>query len=347
MAGNAQPDAGAGPPLDQPARAWEIAGEGGEEPVRLGQTALRVSPIGVGTVAWGDSLVWGYGRGYGDDDLQAAFAGSVAAGISLFDTAEIYGWGRSERLLGRFARSLPAHQAAPVPVLATKFFPFPWRLRRADLRRAVRGSLSRLGCRQIDLYQIHWPTPLVSVEARMDALADVVQAGSVRAVGVSNYGAAELHRAHDALARRGIPLASNQVHYSLLHRRPERDGVLRACRELGVTLIAYSPLELGLLSGKYGRGRPMPWLRRRRYRGASPARLEPLLGALRQIGHAHGGRSPAQVALNWLLGKGTLPIPGAKDARQARDNAGAMGWRLTAAEMDTLDRLSAPLSLSP
>jgi aryl-alcohol dehydrogenase-like predicted oxidoreductase len=204
---------------------------------------------------------------------------------------------------------------------------------------ALRRSLTRLGLPRVDLYQLHFPMGLLSVERRMDALAGTVEAGLARAVGVSNYPATDLRRAHAALARRGIPLASNQVHYSLLHRRPERDGVLAACRELGVTLIAYSPLEMGLLSGKYGPGRPPPGARGLRAGARRLATMQPLLGALRAIGEAHG-KTPAQVALNWLIAQGTVPIPGAKSATQARDNAGALGWRLTAEESETLDRLS-------
>jgi aryl-alcohol dehydrogenase-like predicted oxidoreductase len=188
-------------------------------------------------------MTWGYGRDYGEGDCRGAFAASLGAGITLFDTAELYGWGESERLLGRF---IAEREARPeTAVVATKFFPYPWRLRHGDVVAALRASLRRLGRPRVDLYQLHWPLPVFSVPRRMDALAETVRAGLTRAVGVSNYSAADLRRAHAALAERGIPLASNQVHYSLLHRRPERDGVLAACRELGVTLIAYSPWRWG------------------------------------------------------------------------------------------------------
>ncbi len=329
-----------------------------EATIRLGQTDVRCRPLGLGTWSWGDRLVWGYGRDYDEGEVQGAFQASHAAGVTLFDTAEMYGNGQSERLLGRFIREAPGppgpgtHDSregglegtavsAGTPLVATKFFPFPWRLRGADLIKALRGSLKRLGLERVDLYQIHWPMPLLTVEARVDALAGAVAAGLTRAVGVSNYNAADLRRAHYALARRGIPLASNQVHYSLAYRRPERDGVLQACRDLGVTLIAYSPLGMGVLTGKYGPDRPLSGMRGRRFGKQRLTELRPLLQALPQIGAAHGGASPSQVALNWLLCKETVPIPGAKNARQAQQNAGALGWRLTAEEVATLDRLSA------
>lgn len=308
------------------------------ETVPLGATEVRVPRLGIGTWAWGDRLFWGYGRGYTDADLQAAFETCLEAGIDFFDTAEIYGRGRSERLLGRFIR------AAGKPVLvATKFFPYPWRLWRGSLTRALLGSLERLGMGRVDLYQIHWPFPPLSIETWMAALADAVEAGLTRAVGVSNYNVQQMRRAHAALAQRGIPLASNQVEYSLLKRAPERSGLLAACRELNVTLIAYSPLAQGLLTGKYSPENPPPGVRGRRYSRARLAQIQPLVSLLREIGAGHGGKTPAQVAINWVICKGAVPIPGAKNPHQARENIGALGWRLSDEEVRALDEASADL----
>ena len=312
-----------------------------DEPlVALGRTDIRVHPLGTGTWAWGDRLTWGYGRTYTADDVEDAFHASLTAGVTLFDTAEIYGPHTSERLLGQF---IAAHGAGASPLVATKYFPFPWRLGRGSVLRALRGSLRRLGLPQVDLYQIHWPSPLLPPETCADALADVVEAGLTRAVGVSNYSVAQMRRVHARLARRGVPLASNQVRYSLLHRAPESDGVLDACRELGVALIAYSPLAMGLLTGKYTPEHPPTGFRVRRYRGERLARIQPLLAELRTIGEAHDGKTPAEVALNWLICRGALPIPGAKTAQQAQDNAGALGWRLSPEAVARLDEASAPL----
>jgi aryl-alcohol dehydrogenase-like predicted oxidoreductase len=301
---------------------------------RLGQTAIEVRPLGLGTWAWGDRLVWGFGRGYGEPEVEAAYRASRASDIDFFDTAEVYGQGRSERILGRLARE----ELGDV-FLATKFFPYPWRPYRGALVRALRGSLRRLGVPRVDLYQIHWPFPPVPVETWMNGMADAVELGLTRAVGVSNYSVRQMERAHATLARRGIPLASNQVEYSLLERGPERSGLMQACRDLGVTLIAYSPLGMGLLTGKYGRDKPPPVARRSRMRGMHQ-HLEPMLGLLRQIGREHGDRTPSQVALNWTMAKGTLPIPGAKNERQAAENAGALGWSLTADQVARLDAAS-------
>lgn len=309
-----------------------------EASVSLGTTDIRISPLGVGTWAWGDKLVWGYGKGYSDADLEEAFRISIERGITFFDTAEIYGWGRSERLLGKFVRG---HNASVV--IATKFFPYPWRLRKAALARALRGSLRRLGMERVDLYQIHWPFPPRAIETWMDALADAVEAGLTRAVGVSNYNVEQTRRAHAALAARGVALASNQVQYSLLHRKPETEGLLDLCRELGVTVIAYSPLAMGALTGKYTPDRPPKGARGRRYTPRILAAIQPLIHLMREIGEGHGGKTPAQVALNWVMCKGAVPIVGAKNRRQAEENAGALGWRLTPEEVTALDKAATEL----
>jgi len=291
--------------------------------------------MGVGTWQWGNTFVWQYGRGYAAGEVRAAFDAAIAAGMTFFDTAEVYGLGRSERFLGEFT------DGANLPVrVATKFFPIPWRVTRGSVTRALRGSLKRLRRPVVDLYQIHWSSPTARLETMMAGLADAVDAGLARAVGVSNYNLEQTERAHAALAQRGVPLASNQVHYSLLNRQVETSGLLARCAALGVTLIAYSPIEMGLLSGKYTPDRPLPGSRARRYPPDYLGRIQPLLGRLAQMGQAHGDRTPAQVALNWTICKGTLPIPGAKNADQARQNAGALGWRLTPDEVAELDQIS-------
>ncbi len=312
------------------------------ETVQLGRTGINVPPLGAGTWQWGDTAFWGYGKGYAEEQVRAAFDASLAAGVDFFDTAEIYGRGRSERFLGRFIDGAAIAGGAR-PVVATKFMPLPWRLGKRALLAALRASLGRLGLAQVDLYQIHFPMPPVPLETWAEALADAVAAGLTRAVGISNCSADQTRRVHAVLARRGVLLASNQVEYSLLHRAPERNGLAQACRELGVTLIAYSPLAKGMLTGKYTPANPPPGFRGRRYRGETLAGMQPLIGLLREIGQAHGDRTPGQVALNWVICKDALPIPGAKNAAQAQGNAGALGWRLSEAEVAALDAASPPL----
>lgn len=305
-----------------------------ETKIMLGKTDIAITPLGIGAWSWGDKIYWQYGRGYAEADVHAAFDASVSAGINFFDTAEFYGFGESEKLLAKSARD----QRSSI-VIATKIFPYPWRLSASRLIPTLRASLMRLGAERLDLYQMHYPTPLVAIETWMNAMADAVQAGLTRAVGVSNYSAEQTRRACDALARRGVALASNQVKYSLLDRRIERNGVMDVCRAAGITIIAYSPIEMGLLSGKYTPENLPPGLRGQRYRRAYLARIQPVIALLREIGAARE-KTPAQVALNWTLCKGTVPIPGAKNARQAQENAGALGWRLTADEIAALDAAS-------
>ncbi len=305
-----------------------------ESTIALGKTDIQITPLGIGAWSWGDRLFWQYGRGYAEADVHAAFDVSVAAGINFFDTAEFYGFGESEKLLAKSARDRISSL-----VIATKIFPYPWRLSANQLIPILRASLKRLGMERVDLYQMHYPSPLVAIEAWMNAMADAVQAGLTRAVGVSNYNAEQTRRACDALARRGIALASNQVKYSLLDRRIERNGVMDVCRAAGITIIAYSPIEMGLLSGKYTPENPPPGLRSQRYRRDYLARIQRVIALLREMGAARG-KTPAQVALNWTLCKGTVPIPGAKNARQAQENVGALGWQLTAEEIAALDAAS-------
>jgi len=284
-------------------------------PRRLGASGLAVSALGIGTNRWG-------AQGVRESELEATYSTSLDCGIVFFDSAEAYSAGRSERILGRcFGRD-------PRPVvLASKFAPYPTRFRVTQLDRALEATLARMGRDSIDLYYLHFPYSLVRIEAWMDRMADAVESGKIGAVGVSNCNASQMRRARDALGRRGLPLAANQVRYSLLHRKPERSGVIAACRELDVALVAYQPLSRGLLGGRLGT-----------HSGAAARRNVGLLDALELIAHDRGV-TPGQVALNWLLCQDELviAIPGATTAAHAAENAGALNWRLTDQELGRLD----------
>lgn len=306
--------------------------------VELGRTGIKVPALGIGAWAWGERLFWGFGRGYGKEDVRGAFTTAMQAGVNFFDTAEAYGRGKSEQFLGEFIRE----SGQPV-IVATKFMPYPWRLWKSRLLAALRGSLQRLGLERVDLYQIHWHLPPIPVETWVEGLADAVEQDLARAVGVSNYSAGQMRRAFDTLAAHNIPLASNQVEYSLINRKVEENGLLELCKELDVTLIAYSPLGQGLLTGKYTPENPPSGIRGLRYRVDLLRRTGPLVRLMEDIGQEHGGKTPAQVALNWTICKGALPIPGAKNARQARENMEALGWRLTPSQVASLDQASREL----
>src|SRR5260221_1152697 len=290
--------------------------------------------MGLGAWQWGDRIVWGYGQSHTDEDIRKAFNVAINLGIRFIDTAEVYGSGYSERLLGKFLKETDQ----PL-LIATKYFPWPWRLTKGFIPRALRASLDRIGIESVDLYQIHWSSPIMTPETMMEGMVECVKRGWTRTVGVSNFGQKRMLRAYSTLARHGIPLASNQLHYSLLNRENEKNGTLARCKELGIRLIAYSPLEKGLLTGKYNASNPPSGIRAGQYARSLP-KIQPLIKIMTEIGQDHGGKSNAQVALNWTLCKGTLPIPGAKNEKQAQQNAGALGWKLTDAEVAKLDEAS-------
>jgi aryl-alcohol dehydrogenase-like predicted oxidoreductase len=290
--------------------------------------------VGLGAWAWGDRIVWNYGRTHSDEDIKNAFNLSLEAGINFLDTAEVYGQGRSETLIGQFLKS-----SDKKVIIATKFMPFPWRMRRSSLVTALKHSLVRLGLDSVDLYQIHWPLPLLPIEHWVEGLADAKHLGLTRAVGVSNYNKNQMQRAYTVLSKYDIPLASNQVEYHLLDRRIEKNGLLARSQELGVRLISYSPLAKGLLTGKYTPENPPPGVRGRQYAGQLKE-IQPLIKLMTEMGQDLGGKTPAQIALNWLICKGTLPIPGAKNPRQAEMNAGSGGWRLSDEQVTALDSAS-------
>lgn len=307
--------------------------------VPLGKTDIKITTVGVGAWAWGDRMIWGYGgSSYDDSDIQAAFDVSLANGTNWFDTAEVYGFGKSERFLGKF---LPS--ATNEVLIATKFFPFPWRIRKIALLNALKKSLHRLQLSKVDLYQIHMPFGRWSKPEYVSALADAVESGLTRAVGVSNFNTVKTKLAHETLQAAGIPLASNQVEYSLFDRSIEKNGLLDYCLENDITVIAYSPLAKGMVTGKYGPDNPPPGPRKRIYPPEKLLQTQPLINLLKEIGTNYS-KSPAQVALNWTICKGTVPIPGAKNAKQAAENLGAMGWRLTSDEVTALDEASNELA---
>jgi aryl-alcohol dehydrogenase-like predicted oxidoreductase len=301
---------------------------------------IAISRMGLGTWAWGDRSTWGmngYDRSYGLETIRAAYQRSVAAGITLLDTAEMYGNGESERIIGRLLVEDDTNRGRMV--VATKFMPFPWRIFVGSaLESSLRASLARLQLPAVHLYQIHGPISLRSHAAMAEALAAPYHAGLIKAVGVSNYSEREMRALHRALAQRGVPLATNQVEYSLLRRFPETNGLLAGCGELGVTLLAYSPLAMGRLTGKYTAENPPPG--KRNFSDFPMQEIEPIIAELRRIGARYGDKTPAQVALNWLMCKGAVPIPGAKSGAQADQNAGALGWRLSADDVAALDHVS-------
>lgn len=307
---------------------------------KISVSNITLPTLGIGTWAWGDNLFWGYGSNYGEAEVKNAFTAAIANGVTFFDTAEVYGLGTSERLIGQFLKQTNQ----PVQI-ATKYFPLPWRFNRQAVADALTASLKRLEVEQIALYQVHTPFDFfMSQSTLMSALAEEVKKGRILTVGVSNYSATQMQQAHDLLAKYDVPLAVNQVRYSLLTRQIEKNGILELARELGVTILAYSPLAQGLLTGKYTPDNRSGITGARKidpkFSAQGLSKIEPLITKLSELGEKYQ-KTTVQVALNWLIAQGNvIPIPGAKNEEQARENAGAIGWQLSAEDLGQLSLLS-------
>lgn len=306
----------------------------------LGKNGITVNQLCLGTWAWGDKLFWNYGNNYGENELYAAFTTALDAGVTFFDTAEVYGLGLSEQFLGKFMK-----QTSQNVQIATKFGPLPWRWDGKSVSEALTASLERLQVERVELYQVHWPFAFfLSQETLMNTLADEVQKGRIGAIGVSNYSASQMEEVYQILQARGIPLAVNQVCYSLLTRQIESNGIFQKARDLGVTILAYSPLAQGLLTGKYTASDKPTGARSidPRFSQEGLQKISPVLSLLQAIGERYE-RTPAQVALNWLIAQGNvIPIAGVKNAAQVQQNIGALGWTMTDDELMQLEQITRP-----
>ncbi|MBW4604961.1 MAG: aldo/keto reductase [Calothrix sp. FI2-JRJ7] len=314
----------------------------------LSQITLPI--MGCGTWAWGNRLLWGYDTSM-DNDLQAVFNLCVSNGVTLFDTGDSYGTGklngRSEQLLGQFSQAYSTNSNGANKeniCIATKLAAYPWRLTRKSMVTAGKISAKRLG-RNIDLVQMHWSTANYAPwqePALLNGLADLYEQGLVRGVGLSNYGTKRLKWAHKLFTERGVPITTLQVQYSLLSTYPVTElGLKEVCDELGIKIIAYSPLALGLLTGKYSEGSYPKGIRGLACRQILPG-MKPLLDCMQEISQTRN-KTLAQIAINWCIAKGTIPIPGAKSPQQAQQNIGAIGWLLDSAEVEELDKIAASL----
>lgn len=257
---------------------------------------IQLSEIGVGTWAWGNKELWDYNAQRDDQNLQAAFRYCVENGVNWFDTADSYGEDRrAEQLLGQFIRELPESKQKEV-IVAAKLAPFPWRVGKEAMLHAIDGTLENIAPSPIGLLQLHWPPPANwQLDAYLDAFADVVKSGKARGIGLSNFGPRTLNEVIRKLAKKGVPVETLQVQFSLLSRLPIRSGLVETCRANDIKLIAYSPLCLGILSGKYTMSNVPSGLRGVAFRNLLP-RAEPLFQTMREIAAQHDA-TPAQVAL--------------------------------------------------
>ena len=311
----------------------------------LGKSGIRITPIGLG--AWqfskGQSFNRFFWKSLSEETQNAIVQAALDGGINWFDTAEAYGFGRSERGLSHALQA--AGRSDGDVVIATKWMPFGRTA--ASIGKTIDKRQENLAPFHIDLHQVHNPNSFSQPEDEMDAMADLVLAGQIRAVGVSNFSAGQMLRAHSRIQAHGLPLASNQVKYNLLDRQIEGNGILEAARALGITIIAYSPLEWGVLTGKFhdnpGLVKRLPLVRRVSI-GRMLEKSEPVIMLLKEIAAAHGVK-PSQVALNWLVsfsGQTVVAIPGASKPHHAREAAGAMGFTLSDEELARLDEATRP-----
>jgi len=309
----------------------------------LGKTNIRVTPIGLGMMefAGGGGMMGSVFPVIGQDEKNAIVRAALDGGINWFDTAEVYGTGVSEASLSKTLKA--AGKKDDEVVVATKWWPL-FRTAR-NIPRTIQDRIRFLDGYTISLYMVHQPFGFSSPEAEMEAMADLVQSGKIRSVGVSNFNSERMRRAHKTLQKRGLPLAVNQVQYNLLDRSIERNGILDTAKELGITIIAYTPLASGLLTGKYHKNPELlqkkSWFwRMRLQRDVEKSRT--LVTALEEIGLKYKS-TPAQVALNWVIhshGETVVTIPGATKVHQAEESAGAMKFKLSDDEMARLNELS-------
>ncbi len=309
----------------------------------LGKTNIEVTPIGLGMMEFsgGGGLVGSAFPVIGQDEKNATVKAALDGGINWFDTAELYGAGVSEASLATALKA--AGKKDDEVVVATKWWPL-FRTAR-NIPHTIQNRIRFLDGYTIGLYMIHQPFGFSSPEAEMEAMADLVEFGKIRSVGISNFNSEQMRRAYQTLQKRGLPLAVNQVRYSLLDRSIERNGILDTAKELGITIIAYTPLASGLLTGKYHKN---PELLKKKFffwRGRLQSGLEKsrsLVMALEEIGVKYDATA-AQVALNWVIhshGDTIVTIPGVTKVHQAQESAGAMQFKLSDDEMARLNELS-------
>ena len=332
---------------------------------RVSAGPIDISSLGCGTWSWGNRLLFDYDPSQ-DEGIYEAYREIRNAGVTIFDTADSYGTfdlnGRAEILLGRFERryqeelrsskvadnkngnwwsfgtSSSPKSSGNVQQVATKLAPYPWRVTPGQIVSAAEASLKRLGQDQLAVAQLHWSTANYQPfqeKALWEGIADVYDKGLCQAVGVSNYGPKQLQKVAARMSEREVPLAIAQIQYSLMTYQVAKD-MNSACDDVNCRLISYSPLCLGLLTGKYTLDNlPRSGPRQQLFRELLPGARD-LLGTLNAVAKEYG-KSQTQVAINWAICKGTVPIPGARTIEQARENLGSTGWSLRQDALDELD----------
>lgn len=344
---------------------------------RVSAGPISISAMGCGTWSWGNRLLFDYNPSQ-DEEIYAAYRIVRDGGITLFDTADSYGTldlnGRAEILLGQFERRYQSEKYGDdeklknedesfltslfksldtgnksvdgsdnVQQIATKFAPYPWRIRRSSMVNAAKSSLKRLQQDKLAIAQLHWSTANYQPfqeRSLWEGIADVYDQGYCDAIGVSNYGPKQFAKISEYMKERSVPICTAQIQYSLMTFKDCKDitDVYSSSNgENGTRIISYSPLCLGLLTGKYDLDNlPRSGPRKQLFRELLPG-ARPLLNVLEVIAKDKS-KSQSQVAINWAISKGTVPIPGARTVEQAEENLGSIGWNLDSGMLDELER---------
>lgn len=291
--------------------------------------------IALGAWSWGVGIAGGdqvFGNHLSEKELQPVFDKAIEYGLTLWDTAAVYGEGSSERILGNFVKNTDRESI----ILSTKFTPQIASDSETAMQDMLEGSKNRLHTDSIDVYWIHNP---MNVEKWTPHLIPLAKNGQIKSIGVSNHNLAEIKRANEILAAEGLKVSAVQNHFSLLHRSSERAGILDYCKENGITFYAYMVLEQGALTGKYNKEHPFP-VGTGRGDSYNPhlAEIEALVTELKKIGDIYDA-SPAQIAMAWAIAKGTLPIIGVTKVKQVEEAAVSTQITLTDEEIDRLEKL--------
>ena len=291
--------------------------------------------LGIGTWEWGDRLIWDYGRNYRKEDLFASFKRCLNDGIRFFSTSPAFAEGISEQILGEFNAQTPVDL-----LIATKYVPRVWHVRRTDFMDSLKQSLLRLKLNKIDIYEICPPSGRMTVTRLAESSAEALDLGLIEQVGLSGFNLQQADTFNEALSRFGYSIACLETPYNLLERSIETNGLLAFCRAQNIRVIAQQPLAMGMLTGKYNTEEPASGSRRQMMMRYYSPRMDILLRTMNHIGLENNGKNPAQVALNWIMNKGIVPLPGIKTLSQTIENTETTRWSMTKEQAALLDTLT-------
>ncbi|KAF2742272.1 Aldo/keto reductase [Sporormia fimetaria CBS 119925] len=297
---------------------------------------VHASPLCIGAWSWGDTSTWNW-KSEEEPAAEAAWRYCLSQGVNFIDTAQVYGTGMSETICGRFFKGLKREDF----VIQTKFYVVPQMkdiLHPTDAPvKKLETSLKNMGLEYVDIYMVHGPIHIQSIERIAKGMAKCVELGMAKCIAVANYDTEDMIKMQEELAKYGVPLAANQCEFSVLRRQPELSGLLKACKERGIVFQSYSSLGQGRLTGKYTKDHQPP--KEYRFSSYDMKDVEPVVDVLKRIADAHNV-STAAVALNYNMCKGITPLVGIRKEEQAVSNCQALGWRLSNEEIQEIDAVS-------